>query len=91
MGVHDFKSLNNVPIIGQPKVIEWRPIVVCECSCGEGDPILITSTDRAPRCTGCGRLYALAELHYKTDGNGGGAADVGIMEVRPPASNGLKM
>lgn len=88
MGVREFKSFPNLPIIGQPKVIEWRPVIVCVCSCGEGDPILITSTDRAPKCSGCGRLYALAELHYNAGGDG---ADVGIMEVRPPAGNGQPM
>lgn len=86
MSVRDFKSFPRVPIIGEPTVVEWRPLVVVKCSCG-GDPILITSIDRAPTCKGCGRLYALAELHFKTDGAGGAAvADIGIMEVHPPTA-----
>lgn len=80
----DVRNFKSIPIIGQPKVITWRPTVVAQCSCGEGEPILITSIDRAASCSACGRLYALAELHFKTDGAGAGAADVGLMEVHPP-------
>jgi hypothetical protein len=82
--VRDFKS---IPIIGQPKVVTWRPLIVAQCSCGRGEPIVITSTDRAPACSGCNRLYALAELHFKTDGAGSGEVEIGLMEVRPPSAS----
>lgn len=81
-----FDALKNLPIVGEPKVIEWRPIVSCVCSCGEGQPMLITSTDVAVKCDGCGKLYALAALQYE-QANGKGAM-IGLMEVKPSSLNG---
>jgi len=80
----------NVPIVGAPRVIEWRPIVTLVCSCGKGEPLLISGQDKAAVCRGCGSAYALAQLHYDRQANED-SADIGIMKVQPrPAvtSNG---
>jgi hypothetical protein len=81
--VRDFKSIGHVPIVGQPTIFEWRPIVSIKCSCDKGKPLLITSTDAAVRCDGCGKLYGLAFLNY--DHAAGRGATVGVMEVRMSA------
>lgn len=91
MSVRDFKSLNGgyVPIVGAPIVHEWRPIITFECSCGNGKPLLITSTETAAVCTGCGAGYVLAALTYDRQQDPHGA-NIGIMKVKPrPQTIGL--
>jgi hypothetical protein len=84
MSVRDFKTITNngIPIVGTPRVHEWRPIVTFECSCGKGSPMLITSPDTAAVCTGCGAAYALAQLSYNRQ-QSEKTANIALMKVNP--------
>ena len=87
MGIQDFKSMGGVPIIGAPIVHEWRPVITFDCSCGKGKPLLITGSDRAAICSGCGSVYALAQLHYNRQKDEHGA-DIAIMKVKTQTQAG---
>lgn len=76
-----FRSLGKgVPVVGAPIVHEWRPIVTFSCSCGKGDPLLITSQATAAVCKGCGAGYALETLSYNRHANPHDA-QIGIMKI----------
>lgn len=55
---------SQLPVIGTPTVHAWRIGACFTCSCGQGEPLLITSADQSAQCTGCGQHYQILQLHY---------------------------
>lgn len=84
MSVTDFKSFPGVPIVGEPKIHEWRPIVSFECSCGKGRPLLISSTDQAVKCDGCGNYFALHAVQF--DSLSGDGAMIALKQIQKPST-----
>lgn len=83
MNGRDFRSIPGgaVPIIGEPKVHEWRPVVSATCNCGKGEPLLLIGTSRPERCTGCGKYYGIAFVHF--DAAKGPGASIALAEMTP--------
>lgn len=85
-GPLQFKSPNEIPIVGQPFTIKgWFPTVLLVCNCEGKEPVMLPRGGGA-QCPSCKKVFTIQSVQFSPDGNVG----FGIGMMQPDGTDATK-